>query len=557
MFVPEALREVEKQLLGEGGMFETVPATVLGESMRVFKNRARSLRDFVAASTRLGDVEHLVFSDGQTERRITFAEHACLVARMANVLQTRYGVGPGDRVAILAANCPEWIITFWATVSLGAVAVGLNAWWTASEIRFGVADASPKLLVLDRKRRARLDGEIDVPTLVIEDDFAATLEAASPDVPLPAVPIDEDDPAIILYTSGTTGRPKGAVHSHRNVIALVGLGFFNGARMRAILPPSPHSPCIFVTSPLFHVSGLHNAAIACLAGGVKTVWLAGRFDAKVAFSLIEKERATSWAYTATLLHRAVHHPDAKQYDLSSLWQLGGGGSSIPVALQTRAREVFTSAAQTLGVGYGLTECTSLATINSGPELLRFPESVGRPMPTVEIEVRDPSGAVLPDGNEGEIHVRSPLVMREYWKNPAATTAVLLPGRWLKTGDVGKMVEGRLYLSSRRDDLILRGGENVYPAEIEQRLEAHPDVAEAAVVGIEHQELGQEVKAFVVPKMGRTLNEVALAAWIAEALAYFKVPSLWEVRAEPLPRNATGKVVKHVLRDRGASTFIDE
>jgi acyl-CoA synthetase (AMP-forming)/AMP-acid ligase II len=558
--VPEPRWAIEEQLLGEGGTFETVPATVLGEPMHVFKNRARSLRDFVAASIRLGDAEHLVFSDGTTERRITFAEHARLVARVATALATRYGVGRGDRVAILAANCPEWIITFWATVSLGAVAVGLNAWWTAPEIRFGVADAAPKLVVLDRKRYARMGGDLDVPTVVIEDDFAALLAFAHapPDPPLlPATPIDEDDPAIILYTSGTTGRPKGAVHTHRNVIALVGLGFFNGARVRALFPPPPNAPSILVTSPLFHVSGLHNAAIACLAGGAKTVWLAGRFDAHIAFRLIEKERVTSWAYTATLLHRAVHHPDAKKYDLSSLWQLGGGGSPIPVSLQTRAREVFASAAQTLGVGYGLTECTSLATINSGPELIRFPDSVGRPMPTVAIEIRDRSGSPLADGIEGEIHVRSPLVMLEYWRNPPATAQAILAGRWLRTGDMGKLVEGRLYLASRRDDLILRGGENVYPAEIEQRLEAHPDVAEAAVVGIAHVELGQEVKAFVVPKMGRPLDPVTLSAWVAEALAYFKVPSQWDVRALPLPRNAMGKVLKHVLRDREASTFIDE
>jgi acyl-CoA synthetase (AMP-forming)/AMP-acid ligase II len=297
--------------------------------------------------------------------------------------------------------------------------------------------------------------------------------------------------------------------------------------------------------------------VACLAGGVKTVWLSGRFDAKVALGLIEKERATSWAYTATLLHRVVHYADAARYDLSSLWQLGGGGSPIPVSLQTRARQVFTSAAKTMGVGYGLTEGTSLATINAGEELLRFPDSVGRPMPTIAIEIRGPDGEPLPDGREGEIHLRGPLVMLEYWRNPAATAEVILPGRWLRTGDVGKMIDGRLYLASRRHDLILRGGENVYPAEIEQRLELHPLVAEAAVIGVPHAELGQEVKAIVVPKMGSDVDLKALAAWAAEGLAYFKVPSLWEVRAEPLPRNATGKVLKHVLRDRGPSTFIDE
>ena len=556
MFVPEAVSQVEKQLLGPGGAFEVVPAEVLGEPMHVFKNRAWSLRDFVVASTQFGEAEHLVFSDGSSARRLTFADHARLVARMASVLHARYGIGRGDRVAILAANCPEWIVTFWATISLGAVAVGLNAWWTGPEIRFGLDDASPKLLVVDAKRRARLDSTLGLPTLVIEDEFDRLLDA-SPDVPLPTTPIDEDDPAIILYTSGTTGRPKGAVHSHRNVIALVGLGFFNGARTRAIFAPSPYPPCVFVTSPLFHVSGLHNAAVACLAGGVKSVWLRGRFDAAVALGLIEKERATGWAYTATLLHRAVHHPDAVRYDLTSLWQLGGGGSPISPALQTRAREVFPSAAQTLGVGYGLTECTSLATINSGAELLRFPDSVGRPMPTVEIEIRGEEGEPLPDGVKGEIHLRSPLVMLEYWRNEDATREVILAGRWLRTGDVGWMQDGRLYLASRRHDLILRGGENVYPAEIEQRLELHPDVAEAAVIGVDHAELGQEVKAIVVPKLGRAMDVKSLASWAKEGLAYFKVPAKWESRTEPLPRNATGKVLKHVLRDREASPFIDE
>lgn len=556
MLVPEALRAIEAQLLAPGSMFEIETADVLGERMSVFKNRARSLRDFLVASQRLGDAEHLVFSDGTTERRITFAEHVRLVARMAHLLATRYGVARGDRVAILAANCPEWIITFWAVTSLGAVAVGLNAWWTGPEIRFGIEDAAPKLLVVDQKRHARLDVPAGVPTLIIEEELDRLL-AGIADTPLPAAPIEEDDPAIILYTSGTTGRPKGAVHSHRNVIALVGLGFFNGARIRATLAPSAHPPCVFVTSPLFHVSGLHNAAVACLAGGVRTVWLRGRFEAPVALGLMEKERVTGWAYTATLLHRAVHHPEAARFDLSSVWQLGGGGSPISQALQTRARAVFTSAAQTLGVGYGLTECTSLATINSGAELLRFPESVGRPLPTVEIQIRGKEGQPLGDGEEGEIYVRSPLVMLEYWRNEPATKEVILPGRWLRTGDVGRMLDGRLYLASRRDDLILRGGENVYPAEIEQRLELHPDVAEAAVIGVPNSELGQEVKAIVVPKLGRAIDVKILASWASEGLAYFKVPSHWEIRAEPLPRNATGKVLKHVLRGRGASTFIDE
>jgi long-chain acyl-CoA synthetase len=371
------------------------------------------------------------------------------------------------------------------------------------------------------------------------------------------VAIAEDDPALILFTSGTTGRPKGAVHSHRNVIALVGLGFFHAMRLRAAHPPPAMAPCTFVTSPLFHVSGLHNAAIACLVGGVRSVWLTGRFDPAVALRVIEKERVTGWGYTTTLLHRTVHHPDAARRDLSAVWQLGGGGSPITPELQARAREIFGRAAGALSVGYGLTECTSLATINPSEELFRFPESVGRPMPTVEIEVRDGHGRRVPDGQDGEVHLRSPLVMREYWRDPAATAEVILSGRWLKTGDMGRMVDGRLYLASRKRDLILRGGENVDPTEIEHRLELHPAVAEAAVIGVDHPELGQEVKAIVVSAEGRSIELAELSAWVAAALAYFKVPAHWEVRNEPLPRNAVGKVLKQVLRERRESTFIDE
>jgi long-chain acyl-CoA synthetase len=522
--------------------------------MRVFKKRPRKLRDFVVGSSRFGDAEHLVFTDGTTERRLTFREHAERVADMAVVFRDVYGVTRGDRVAILAANGPEWIIAFWATVSLGAIAVGLNAWWTEPEIRFGI-DAEPKLLVVDRKRLARLPGGARVPTLVVEDDLGAMMAKPHGNSALPDAAVEEDDPSVILYTSGTTGRPKGAVHSHRNVIALVMLGFFNGARMRAVSAATGAAPCVFVTSPLFHVSGLHNAAIACLAAGVKSVWMTGRFDANAALAIMEREKVTGWGYTATLLHRITHHPEAETRDLSSLWQLGGGGSPIAPRLQARARDIFKRA--TLGVGYGLTECTSLATINPGAELQQFPESVGRAMPTVEIQIRDEAGTSVADGEEGEVYVRGPLVMLEYWRNREATADVLGEGRWLRTGDMGKLSAGRLFLSSRKRDLILRGGENVYPVEIELRLEAHPDVAEAAVIGVDDDELGQEVKAIVVPRPGKTMDAPALAAFVAEALAYFKVPAHWESRATPLPRNATGKVLKHVLRDQGPSTFIDE
>jgi acyl-CoA synthetase (AMP-forming)/AMP-acid ligase II len=559
--IPDAVARVEAQLLAADGPFATEEALVLGQQLRVFRRRLPSLRAIVEGTRARGDAEAMLFTDGTHERRFSFAEHARLVASVAAALRDRHGVRPGDRVAILAANCPQWIVTFWATVSLGAIAVGLNAWWAGDELAFGLADAAPRLLLVDAKRQARL-GAVPpgLPTLVIERDFAA-LSAYAPEAALPDVAIGEDDAAVILYTSGTTGRPKGVVCTHRGVLGLLDANAFVGAR-NALLTAAAGgaaapTPCVLVTSPLFHVSGLHTAAVSCMANGVRSVWLMGRFDAAVALGLIEKERVTAWAYTATLLHRMVHHPALGRFDVSSLRQLGGGGSPIAPELQARARAAFPAVARTFGLGYGLTECGALATLHTGDELAAHPTSVGRPVPTVELEIRGGDGARVPDGVDGEVHIKSPMVMREYWRNPEATAAALAPGRWLRSGDIGRLEDGRLYLASRKRDLIFRGGENVYPVEIEQRLEQHPGVAEAAVIGVDHAELGQEVKAIVVAAGGAALDAAELARWVGDALAYFKVPAHWELRTEPLPRNATGKVLKEVLRGDGGNFFVPE
>lgn len=551
--------EVEAMLLGPGGPFEVAEETIVGERMEVFKRRVPSLRALVENSLAFGDAEYIVFG----ERRITFAQHERAVASVARALAERFGVKPGDRVAILAANCPEWIVTFWATVSLGAIAVGLNGWWTGDEIRYGVGDCEPIVLVADRKRLARLEGQgPGVPVIEIESGFDG-LWNHDLGTPLPTTPIAEDDPALILYTSGTTGRPKGAVQSHRNIIALVGLTSFSGARnMMLASPPAAGAPapppvCIFVTNPLFHVSGLHTAAITCLANGVRSVWNVGRFDPSTAMQIIEREKITSWGVMNTVVYRLMNHPDFGRHDLSSLRNIGGGGAPTSPELQRRMRESFPSARNALGHGYGSTESTALATVTGGDEWARFPESVGRPLPTVQIEIRDPMGRALPEGEEGEVCIRSPLVMLGYWRRAKETAETIAPGRWLRTGDVGRMQDGRLYLASRKRDMIIRGGENVYPVEIENRLAEHPDVEEAAVLGLPHEELGQEVKAIVVPRAGLALDPAELSSFVAEKLAYYKVPTRWEVRREPLPRNATGKVLKNVLAGEAETSFVEE
>ena len=554
------LAEVEAQLLAPGAPFELTEEEVLGERVRVFANRARSLRDVLLRGREFANAEYLVFRDGDRDRRYTFGDHEKLVASAAAALSDRFGVGPGDRVAILAANCPEWIISFWATVSLGAICAGLNGWWTEDEIRHAVENSKPKLLIADRKRAARVTSDLDVPILIVEDDFEALL-ASYPGADLPTQPIAEGDPAVILYTSGTTGRAKGVVHTHGNVTNMLMVSFFHGARLMMANPKQAELPqlanSILVTSPLFHVSGLHCAAVTAMAGGAKTVWPMGRFDPKTTLELIEREQVTGWGYTATVFHRLVNHPKVQDYDLSSFRSVGGGGSPIPAPLIEKAHALFPQCSHTMGVGYGLTEGTALGTLNAGEELTDDPSSVGRPVPTVEVEIRDELGRSVAEGEEGEIHLRGPLVMREYWEDPEATKAAIKPGRWLNTGDVGRLQGGKLYIASRKRDLILRGGENVYPFEIEQRLEAHPAIAEAAVIGVDHEEFGQEVKAVVVFEKGQESAAEALGRWVADALAYYKVPSLWETRKLPLPRNATGKVLKNALRDAQDSMFIEE
>jgi len=566
--VPEELARVEATLLAKGGPFEIVDFEVGGVTIRSFKNRIRTLRDLLFKSVDFGDNTYMLATDGVHERRLSYAEHAHLVASVATALRDRFDVQPGDRVAILGANCPEWVISFWAAISLGAVAVGLNGWSTGPEIRYFLDDCEPKVLVADRKRIERLEGDPGVPVLSMEDDFAG-LEAYAPDArftdaPFAAVRVDEDDPAIILYTSGTTGRPKGAINTHRNVASYLMLNFYNGAKAAMLAPPPgpgdppPLPPCQLVSSPLFHVSGLHSAAVMMLATGLKSVWLMGRFDPAVAMRVIERERCTGWSFTETVLHRMVNHPDVARFDLSSIKTVGGGGSPVAPSLIERTRRVFPNASHSVGIGYGQTECAALATLNNGQELVDFPMSVGRPLPTVELEIRDPQGVAVPEGVEGEVCVRGPMVMPGYWRRPEATAEAITPDRWLRTGDIGRMEGGRLYLSSRKRDLIFRGGENVYPVEIEKRIEDHPDVEECAVIGVDHPELGQTVKAVLVPRPGHTVDVEDLRAWCAAELSYYKVPEEWQVRSGSLPRNAAGKIMKNVLRDARADTgFVEE
>ena len=545
-------------LLAPGAPFEMADEDVLGEPMQVFVQRARSLRQLLAQAGRFGDSDYAVFHDVGRRRALTFADHERRVASVAAALADR-GVGAGDRVAILAANCPEWIITFWATVSLGAVAVACNGWWTRDEIVHALAHTTPALLVADAKRLARLDGaDPGMPVVVIEEDFV-DLEGFAPDAALPDIPIDEDQPALLQFTSGTTGRSKAAVLSHRSVVAFVQVVTFLGAAQAASvgLPSTGPSRPRLAVFPMFHISGLQSASITPMATGAGNVWPMGRFDPATVIRLTTEEGIYAWNGTATHVFRLLQDPMIETLDVSLVQTVGIGGSATTPELVRATEERFPHLVDTFTSGYGLTESGGMVSHAGNAMLQANADSVGMAMPTVGVRIVDEDGVEVPDGENGSICVRSPLVMLGYWEDVEATDQAFLPGRWLRTGDYGRLQGGELFLASRLRDLILRGGENIYPIEVEARLEQHPAVAECAVYGVDHETLGQEVKAVVVLVDGASLDLVGARAFCGEKLADYKLPEYLEVWAGPLPRNAGGKVVKAVLRGEVTQAFFEE
>ncbi len=545
-------------LLAPGAPFEMADEDVLGEVMQVFVQRARSLRQLLEQAGRFGDSDYAVFHNGGRRRALTFADHERRVASVAAALADR-GVGAGDRVAILAANCPEWIITFWATVSLGAVAVACNGWWTRDEIVHALAHTTPALLVADAKRLARLDGaDPGMPVVVIEEDFV-DLEGFAPDAALPDIPIDEDQPALLQFTSGTTGRSKAAVLSHRSVVAFVQVVTFLGAAQAASvgLPSTGPSRPRLAVFPMFHISGLQSASITPMATGAGNVWPMGRFDPATVIRLTTEEGIYAWNGTATHVFRLLQDPMIETLDVSLVQNVAIGGSATTPELVRATEERFPHLVDTFTSGYGLTESGGMVSHAGNAMLQANADSVGMAMPTVGVRIVDEDGVEVPDGENGSICVRSPLVMLGYWEDVEATDQAFLPGRWLRTGDYGRLQGGELFLASRLRDLILRGGENVYPIEVEARLEQHPAVAECAVYGVDHETLGQEVKAVVVLVDGASLDLVGARAFCGEKLADYKLPEYLEVWAGPLPRNAGGKVVKAVLRGEVTQAFFEE
>lgn len=551
--------EAVAAITGPGSPFELVMENVGGIEMPVFKNRARSLREVLENSLEFGSAELAYWDTGD---RWTFESHERLVASVAAALREKHGIGKGSRVAILSANRPEWVLVAWGTLVLGGVVVAMNGWWQADEVIYGLELSEPDVLFVDRPRLARIeDQELNVPTVLFEDSFSQFTDHDL-SAPLPSEPLDEDDLAAIMFTSGTTGRPKGAMMSHRNFIAFIQMNFCNGGLRYLLNPPTPEEaarpPLVGINSnPLFHVSGFQAGALMGPASGAKTVWTTGRFDPSRIMDLTLEEGVTRWGGITTQLWRLIEHPEFEPERFRQIRSMGGGGSAFSPDLQRSLREKLPQACAEFNVGYGLTECSGLCTMAVGPLLEAYPDTAGLIVPGNDVAIFDDEGRRLPDGEDGNICVRGPNVMLGYWRNPEATAEAFFEDGWLRTGDIGQLREGLLFLASRKRDMIIRGGENIYPLEIENRIDDHPDVEEVAVIGVDHRELGQEVKAVIVTRAGRTIEPAALRDFVAETLAYYKVPTHVEFRSEPLPRNATGKVLKPVLMGEVENPFREE
>ncbi|MGI8792916.1 MAG: class I adenylate-forming enzyme family protein [Acidimicrobiales bacterium] len=562
--------EVAAMLTGPGGAFEVTSQTVDGVEMKMFSQRMGSLREVPQAARGRGDETFIVFGEDRWgfERFVDAANGA------SAALRDQFGVAPGDRVAILSANNPEWCLGFWATVDMGAICVGLNGWWKTDEIVYGLQDSASKVLIADRARFGRIADHLDqLPDL--EAVFLADCDPSefgddprfhrfdellkNPTAEFPTVAIDEGQPAVIFYTSGTTGRPKGAISTHRSMIANLQGTLYNAVAgsltSGAQLISSDGQNASLLTSPLFHVSGCHSGLVVGMIAGIKVVIPVGKFEPEKAMQLIQDEKVTVWATVPTMVWRVVEHPDRSSFDLSSVTSVAYGGSPSAAELQKRIKETFPNV-KTLGNAYGLTETSSVVTVNSGPDMEARPNSVGRAIPVIDLRIVGPDGTDVPTGDTGEVWIKGPLIMPGYWNKPEATADSISDG-WLHSGDIGMLDDdGFLYITDRAKDMIIRGGENVYRVEIENRLIEHPAVAEAAVIGVAHPTLGEEVKAVVRREKGGSIDEAEVKAWVAETLANFKVPTYVEFIEENLPRNASGKLLKNVLRGEGEVSFVE-
>ena len=553
-----SFEEAVAQVTGPGQVFEITEQTIGGVDYKVFAHAPPNLK-VLFDGARARRHTFIVYED----ERLSFTDVMERVDGLGHALVRRYGIAKGDRVAIAMRNLPEWVVAFAAVVSVGAVAVSLNAWWSAAELDYGLEDSGARVLVADLpryERSAESCRRLGIQAVVVRTGGDPALAGGADrweDVVevgrrMPQVEIGPDDDATILYTSGTTGRPKGAVSTHRAVIhALMGFGCraaVEQARTGAGGSPGEAAePMVFIlVVPLFHVTGCIPVMLSAFSAGLKLVMMV-KWDPERALQLIERERVTTFVGVPTQAWDLLESPRFGEHDTSSLRLVGGGGAPAPPELVKRVDAGFGRSRP--NIGYGMTETNAFGPGHAGDDYVSHPPSTGSTIPILQVEIRAPDGQPVPVGERGEIWMKGPNLIRGYWNRPEETAATIVDG-WLRSGDIGRIdEEGFLYVEDRAKDVILRGGENVYSAEVEAVIYEHPAVYEAAVFGVPHQRLGEEVAAAVVPRRGTHLDPDELRQHVAARLAAFKVPTKVVIVDGQLPRNAAGKIVKRELRHR--------
>lgn len=545
-------------LTGPGGEYELVERSVGGGAVcRIARNAPRQLTDILLAARSFGRLEYLAYG----EERYTFDEVIRQTAALARTL-TELGVRRGDRVVICMRNYPEWPAAFFAPIALGAITVSLNAWWSGEEIEWGLRDSGARVLIADGERLSRVRSRLEglVTAVVAVRSAAAKGKAILPweraagaisDLDLDPVAVDPDDYCAILYTSGSTGGPKGVVSTHRNVVhALLAWEIENRAqamlRGDAVVPePFGAQRRMLVAIPFFHVTACHVCMLSGLRNG-RRLTLMRKWNAEQAVEIIDRDRITHFVAVPTVTGDLTRAAAAAGRTLPSLLAIGGGGAHRPAAEVLATREVFENAMP--GTGWGMTETNAIGTQIIGEEYLEAPTSSGRRSVLMDLKIVDPgSGVEVEPGQVGEVWVRGTPVIREYWNNPEATRRAFEAG-WFRTGDLARRDRREfVHFVDRIKDIVIRGGENISCLRVEDALHRCSGVAEAVAFGLPHERLGEELAAVIVPRPGSRLTPERVREEMGGWAGRFEVPSRIVIEREPLPRVGSGKFDKRRIR----------
>ena len=563
--MPDKYNEVLANLTAEDQIYAFEEAThSSGITYREFKNTPKTLANFFEFGLLFPEWEFIVFNN----ERYSYQEIHKKVAQTANALKSA-GVKKGDRVAICMANNPEYIISFMAVTSMGAVCVLLNSWWVPDEVSYGLENSGATVLIADEKRLLGLEKFTELRKIIVRpvndsndyEDFNEFIGSQSESFVEPT--LDTHDNATIFYTSGSTGFPKGVLSTHRNILstlfswALVTTlkreveDVDDNLESQSVDGAPKQQAAILHCVPLFHVTGSHSGFLMSIIAGRKMVMMS-KWDPGAALQLIQDEKIGAITGVPTQTWDLLTHPDKDKYDLSSFKELSGGGAPRPPEHVKKLKDGFKDAEPS--IGYGLTETNALGTINLGKSYLLHPGSCGRAVPPLtDVAIIDENWNFLEEPKTvGEIVIKSPANMVGYWMNQQATDEVFNDDGWFKSGDLGYIDDGFVYIVDRVKDMVIRGGENISCIEVETAIYNHPSVQEAAVFGIPEERLGETLCVAICLKPSMQLTQDDLNSFLKDKLAAFKIPSFVQIGYEELPRVASGKFSKTQLRDNFVS-----